>query len=87
MRVRSELVSYQGAYYPCFGARALLERRLAACNPACGRRNDVILAASCRTDVDRFCSSVEPGETRGKTGGGQGGTPQQVAFREGHLSR
>jgi hypothetical protein len=24
-------------------------------------RNDVILAASCKTDVEKFCSTVEPG--------------------------
>jgi len=27
-------------------------------------RNDVILAASCRTDVDKFCPNVDPGEGR-----------------------
>ncbi len=27
-------------------------------------RNDVILAAACRDDVDKFCKDVEPGEGR-----------------------
>ena len=33
-------------------------------------RNDVILAAACREDVEKFCKDTEPGMAAGWGGGG-----------------
>jgi hypothetical protein len=32
--------------------------------------NDVILAANCRADVDKFCKAVDPGKVQGRRRGG-----------------
>ena len=35
-------------------------------------RNDVILAAACREDVEKFCKETEPGMAAGWGEGGEG---------------